>query len=221
MSTPLQQTINLVSPSPSPVPRLDDDVCKVDGATSKKKVPRLEYDSDDSVVEVDAAQVKRQRVGAVAGASSSSAAASSSSAAHEECTVICSNGQNALVDFAHARWNCYRRDHVSCAQREHSQPEGDEMFSEALQVPVRPIARRSLWVSSGIRQALEITRSRWRLFLVEPDPPAAPQTARSDLGAWPSSSRAQEINHRGHAREVRYATAVETAPCGNRPQGWV
>ena len=60
MSTPLQQTINLVSPSPSPVPRLDDDVCKVDGATSKKKVPRLEYDSDDSVVEVDAAQVKRQ-----------------------------------------------------------------------------------------------------------------------------------------------------------------
>merc|ERR1712146_724921 len=54
---------------------------------------------------------------------------------------------------------------------------------------------------------------RWRLFLVEPDPPAAPQTARSDLGAWPSSSRAQEINHRGHAREVRYATAVETAPC--------
>ena len=88
MSTPLQQTINL---------SLRAVACAAIGRRCLKgRRSDIEKNAfeirDDSVVEVDA-QVR----GNVLVLPSSSAAASSSSAADEECTVIYSNGQNALL----------------------------------------------------------------------------------------------------------------------------
>ena len=100
--TSLPTTINLVTPPGSPAPVAEDDAR--DGERGKRKVKDESlplYDSDDSVVEMS--QPKKQRTFA---SSSSDVASSSSCDQEDECTIVGSHGHNALVDFAHARWNC-------------------------------------------------------------------------------------------------------------------
>ena len=100
--TSLPTTINLVTPPGSPAPMAEDDTR--DGERGKQKVKDESlplYDSDDSVVEMS--QPKKQRTFA---SSSSDVASSSSCDQDDECTIVGTHGHNALVDFAHARWNC-------------------------------------------------------------------------------------------------------------------
>ena len=103
--TTLPTTINLVTPPASPAP-LDEDE---DGRKRDKRPVKDEdlpvYDSDSSVVEVELSQAKKQQR-TFASSSSDVAASSSSHDMDDECSVVGSYGQNPLVDFAHARWNC-------------------------------------------------------------------------------------------------------------------
>ena len=93
--TTLPTTINLVTPPHSPAPL--DDAHKGESEKRSVKDESLPlYDSDDSVVEVS--QAKKQRTLA---SSSFDVASSSSCDNDDECSIVGSHGQNALVDFAH------------------------------------------------------------------------------------------------------------------------
>ena len=110
--TSLPTTINLVTPPGSPAPMAEDDTR--DGERGKQKVKDESlplYDSDDSVVEMS--QPKKQRTFA---SSSSDVASSSSCDQDDECIIVGTHGQNALVDFAIPelrrlkRWSAQRLD---------------------------------------------------------------------------------------------------------------
>lgn len=152
MTSRVPTVVDLVTPPSSPdLPPADANADAIPPIKSEKRaaVHPPKYDSDDGEV-VQVQHPKKARV---------DAAAAGSSAEDDECVITGTTGENPLIDFAHARWNC-------CKYPINKGPESPPMYCQNCHCVICdvPASECELWSEHCVANPHDSEVQRQRAF---------------------------------------------------------